>query len=223
MTDEEARTLRWIEGFSGLSALETRRISAECHWRWYEPRQRILSQDDRTNDVFFVVQGKIRITNYSETGKEISFRDLGVGEIFGELAAIDGLPRSASALALSDALLASISAKRYLEILQSYPTLSIACLKRLSRLIRQLSDRIVQTATMPVRDRIHAELARMALQNAKAEGTIDPMPTHSEIANRVSTHREAVTRELLKLEKEGIVSRRGRSLVVLNIEMLRKG
>jgi len=223
MTDEEARTLRWIEGFSGLSALETRRISAECHWRWYEPRQRILSQDDRTNDVFFVVQGKIRITNYSETGKEISFRDLGVGEIFGELAAIDGLPRSASALALSDALLAFISAKKYLEMLQSYPKLSIACLKRLSRLIRQLSDRIVQTATMPVRDRIHAELARMALQNAKAEGTIDPMPTHAEIANRVSTHREAVTRELRKLEREGVVSRRGRSLVVLNIEMLRKG
>jgi CRP-like cAMP-binding protein len=76
---------------------------------------------------------------------------------------------------------------------------------------------------MPVRDRIHAELARMALQNAKAAGTIDPMPTHSEIANRVSTHREAVTRELLKLEKEGVVSRRGRSLIVLNIEMLRKG
>jgi len=222
MTDNEAKTLRWIEGFAELSALEIRRISLQCRWRWYKPHDRILSQEDSTNDVFFVVQGKIRIVTYSEAGKEISFRDLGAGRIFGELAAIDGLPRSASAVALSDALLASMPAKLYLQTLQGSPALSMACLKRLSQLVRALSERVVEFATMPVRDRILAELARMAVRRptTPAIWVIDPMPTHSEIANRVATHREAVTRVLRKLADDGVVSRRGRALIVSDIRRL---
>jgi hypothetical protein len=92
LKSDEARTLRWIEGFSELSPSEIGQISSQCQWRWYEPHERIVSQEDTSNDVFFIVQGRVRITNYSTSGKEVSFRDLGVGEIFGELAAIDGSP-----------------------------------------------------------------------------------------------------------------------------------
>src|SRR5262250_2079562 len=115
---DEAKTLRWINGFKELSPAEVRRASSQCHWRWYKQDERIVSQEDKTNDVFFIVQGRVRITNYSAAGKEVSFREMGVGEIFGELAAIDGLPRSASAIALSDTLLASMSAQTYWQMLQ---------------------------------------------------------------------------------------------------------
>jgi CRP/FNR family transcriptional regulator, cyclic AMP receptor protein len=224
LKSDEARTLRWIEGFSELSPSEIGQISSQCQWRWYEPHERIVSQEDTSSDVFFIVQGRVRITNYSTSGKEVSFRDLGVGEIFGELAAIDGSPRSASVVAFSDTLLASLSAKIYWQLLQKYPALTAGCLRRLARLIRALSDRVVEFASLSVRDRIYVELLRLAVQRT---GTPDlweirPMPTHADLSNRVATHREAVTRVLHRLELDGVVRRDGKNLVLSDRESLRR-
>jgi CRP/FNR family cyclic AMP-dependent transcriptional regulator len=223
LKSDEAKTLRWVDGFSELNASEVRQVSSRCHWRWYKPHELIVSQEDHTDEVFFVVQGRVRITNYSTAGKEVSFRDMGVGQIFGELAAIDGLPRSASAVALSDSLLASISAKEYWQMLQVYPALAADCLKRLARLVRALSNRVVEYATLPVRDRIYAELLRLAVQNSGKSGPweIHPMPTHAELASRVATHREAVTRVMHRLELDGLVRRDRKKMVLSDINRLR--
>jgi CRP/FNR family transcriptional regulator, cyclic AMP receptor protein len=221
-TSDEAKTLRWIDGFKELSAPEIRQISARCHWRWYRPGERIVSQDDATNDVFFIVQGRVRITNYSTSGKEVSFRDMTFGQIFGELAAIDGLPRSASAVALSDSLLASMSAKAYWDVLQSHPPLAANCLKRLAYLVRALSSRVIEFATMPVRDRVCAELLRLATRDESDRWQIHSMPTHAELANRVATHREAVTRVLHGLESGGLILRDGKKLILRDRDRLRR-
>ncbi len=223
LIEAEAKTLRWVDGFKELSPSQIREVGALCRWRWYKPDERIVSQEDMTNDVYFIVQGRVRITNYSAAGKEVSFRDMTTGQVFGELVAIDGLPRSASAVALSDALLASMSAETYWQTLQSYPPLMADCLKRLARLVRALSDRVVEFATMPVRDRIYAELLRLAVRSAGSDRwEIRPMPTHAELASRVATHREAVTRVLHKLELEGMVSRKGRTLILADRDGLRR-
>jgi CRP/FNR family cyclic AMP-dependent transcriptional regulator len=221
---DDAKTLRWVDGFRDLSPSEISQVSALCHWRWYAPDESIVSQEDATNDVFFIVQGRIRITHYSAAGKEVSFRDMGVGQIFGELAVIDGLPRSASAVALCDALLASMSAAMYWQMLQSYPALTADCLRRLARLVRALSDRVVEFATLPVRDRIHAELLRLAVRRSGEPDLweIHPMPTHAELANRLATHREAVTRVLHKLELDGVVRRDGKRLILSDMAGLRR-
>ena len=78
------------------------------------------------------MQGKVRITSYSIMGKQVSFRDLTVGQSFGDLAAIDGRPRSATAVAISDTLLASMSAQTYWHTMMSYPPVAAACLRRLT-------------------------------------------------------------------------------------------
>jgi CRP/FNR family cyclic AMP-dependent transcriptional regulator len=91
----DEKTLLRIEGFKELAPGAIEQANAQCRWRWYDPDERILSQEDQTTDVFVIVEGRVRITNYSPDGREVSFRDMGTGEIFGELAAIDGLPRSA--------------------------------------------------------------------------------------------------------------------------------
>ena len=221
-TSDEAKTLRWIDGVKELDAPAIRDISARCHWRWYRPDERIVSQDDATNDVFFIVQGRVRITTYSTVGKEVSFREMGSGQIFGELAAIDGLPRSASVVALSDSLLASMSAKLYWEMLQHYPPLAASCLKRLAYLVRALSDRVVEFATMPVRDRVCAELLRLATRDKSDAWQIHPIPTHAELANRVATHREAVTRVLHVLESGGLIAREGKKVILLDRDRLHR-
>ena len=98
---KEAKTLRSIDGFRELAPEDLRAIAGKCTWNWYRTHQLIFSRGDATNDVFFIVQGRVRITTYSLMGKEVTFRDLNAGESFGDLAAIDNRSRSATAVAIS--------------------------------------------------------------------------------------------------------------------------
>src|SRR4029453_16048739 len=183
LTGDDARTLRWVDGFRELPPDAIRSISGKCRWRWYKAQRIIFSRGEPTNDVFFLVQGKVRITSYSAMGKEVSFRDLTVGQSFGDVAAIDGRSRSATAVAMSDTLLASISAQTYWEIMMNYPPVAAACLRRLANLVRALSDRVVEYSLLPVPTRIKLELLRLAQSRIdKTNGAkIDPAPTHAEI------------------------------------------
>src|SRR5262245_37457141 len=220
---DDARTLRWVEGFKDLQPEEIRRISSMCRWKWFKPNQRIFLQNDPSHDVFFIVQGAVRITSYSVMGKEVSFRDLRTGECFGDLAAVDGLPRSATAIAVSDAYLASMSADSYWRTMMTHPTIAAACLKRLAGLVRALSDRVLEYTLLPVPARVALELLRLAQRQLQENGSakIDPAPTHAEIASRVATHREAVTRELRHLANSGIVVQKGRKIVIADVAALR--
>jgi CRP-like cAMP-binding protein len=223
LSNDDARTLRWIDGFRDLPSEDIRSISGKCRWKWYRPQQHVFSQNDETTDVFFIVQGSVRITNYSITGKQVSFRDLTVGESFGDLAAIDGYPRSATAVAISDAFLASMSTRVYWETMMSYPPVAAACLKRLANLVRTLSDRVIEYSLLPVSTRIKLELFRLARRHMRGPNTaeINPAPTHLEVASRVATHREAVTRELRRLARENIAVRDGRKLLINDVNALR--
>jgi CRP-like cAMP-binding protein len=162
------------------------------------------------------------VTIFSRSGKEVSFRDLGPGQLFGDLSAIDGRPRSASVVTLSEALIVSMPAEAFWEMLRDHPDVSAGMLKELAGLVRRLSDRVVEFSTLGVKNRIHAELLRLAREHMRDENSaaINPAPTHGEIASRVSTHREAVTRELNHLTQIGLIERRRGSLTVLDVGRL---
>ena len=81
----------------------------------------VIAQDDDSSDVFFVVSGQVRATSFSKVGKEVSFQDLGPGEMFGELSAIDGEPRSTHVVTRVDTLIASMTKDAFWSALLSYP------------------------------------------------------------------------------------------------------
>ena len=217
-----AETLRGVEIFADLSAEARRTLAAQCQARYWEPDEQIVSHQDCSTDVYFIVNGRVRVTIFSRSGKEVSFRDLGSGQLFGDLSAIDGSPRSASVVALSEALILSMPADAFWEALRNHPEMSAVMLKELARLVRRLSERVVEFSTLGVKNRIHAELLRLAREHMQDNGTaeITPAPTHGEIASRVSTHREAVTRELNHLAQIGLVKRRRGALAVLDVQRL---
>ena len=98
-----------------------------------------------------------------------------------------------------------------------------ACiLRRLTRLVRVLSERVVELSTLTVRRRIQVELLRLARETAPGQkcAVVFPAPTHAELASRVSTHREAVTRGLGELSRAGIVEKRSGTLVIRDVEAL---
>lgn len=87
--------------------------------------RRIRSGSDN-HDVYFVIEGRVRVVNCWQVGREISFQDLEAGECFGELSAIDQRPRSASVVALVDTLLASLPSRTFLDLLVKYPDVALA-------------------------------------------------------------------------------------------------
>src|SRR5689334_22976918 len=104
--------LRLISLFEDLGEAELQRIARSCVTRSYERTTQVYGEHDEATDVFFILEGTVRINSTSAEGREIIFNDLGVGHMFGEFAAIDGQPRSATVVALSDCVLASMPAAR---------------------------------------------------------------------------------------------------------------
>jgi len=218
-----AVALAGIEIFKTLSPESLQEISDNCSCKTYSVNQQIIKHQDDSNDVYFICSGGVRATIYSTSGREVAFEDLGAGQVFGELSAIDAQPRSTYVVALGDSLIASMSAAQYWSMLHSYPSVAEATLKRLTGLVRLMCERIYEFSTLGVKNRIHAEILRLCLTEQEGNtANIDPFPTHAEVASRVSTHREAVTRELNELDRLGILDRSEGRFMVKDISALKR-
>jgi CRP-like cAMP-binding protein len=153
----------------GLSADSLKRVQQNCSWRRYEPGEPIVEYLDRSDDVFFLASGEARVIVYSLAGKVVSFHDLGPGDLFGELPAIDGRPRSASVEARTSCLVASMKALSFQELLQAEPLVMQAVLRQLVSTIRRLSTRVYEfsAAIMAVTGRrIYGEMQGMRAKDS---------------------------------------------------------
>jgi CRP-like cAMP-binding protein len=217
-------SLSGIAIFAGLKPAALERIRRGCSWQRFEPGQSIVDYLDSSDDVFFITEGKARVTIYSHDGKIVSFGELDPGEVFGEYAAIDHCARSAGVEARTSCLVASMPASAFRALLQTTPSVTLAVLEQLVRRTRTVTNRVYELSTLHVDKRIQVEvlrLARLARQEGKS-ARIVPAPTHVEIASRVGTHREAVTRELNRLIRIGMLERCGHALLVRDISALAK-
>lgn len=219
-----AGSLQAIGLFQGVAEADLEALSKRCSWRRYETHEQILHYHDQSRDVYFVVEGEVRATSYSLEGKEVIFRDIAAGEMFGEFSAIDGKPRAADVVALVPSYVAAMPAAVFWELLEHHPSAAAFTLKRLTRKIRGLTERVFEFSTLAVKNRIHAELLRLAGDHMTGDttATIVPAPTHADIASRISTHREAVTRELNELSRQGLIKRDHGSLVILDVPRLKR-
>jgi CRP/FNR family cyclic AMP-dependent transcriptional regulator len=215
------KNIRLLEGVP-LPALE--KLARQCRWRRFTADQRVISREAPDNEVYLIVSGQVRVTAFSGGGRQVTFGDVRAGEWFGELAAIDGLSRSADVVAIEDTLLASMSPALFRQLLLEHPEVCDRMMRRLVNSIRELTERVFDFSTLGVQNRLHAELLRLA-KHAGVEGNrarIDPAPKHTEIAGHISTYREQVTRELSAMAKQGLIQRSGGALVIPNVERLEK-
>jgi len=220
MTDPQ--TLSGIRLFRHLSPEEAARVAERCVWQRHASGAEIVGALDDGRDLYCVVRGSVRATLFSRDGKEVTFRDIGAGSVFGEYAAIDGKPRSATVVALEDTVTASLRPALFEEILRRHHEIARELMVQLIGQLRSLTERVFEFSALTVRNRIHAEILRLA-RTGSVDGNravIDPLPKHGEIASRISTHREAVARELNLLAREGLVRRRGRALEVTDLARL---
>ncbi len=216
--------LRSVALLAGLSAERLEALARECAWRNFDAEQSIISRAAPDRDLYFIVSGRVRVTTYSAAGRQVTFRDFGAGEHFGEVAAIDGMARSADVVGLESGLLASLPPAALARLLREEPALAERLLRDFAKLVRRLSSRVVDLSTLGVHQRLHAELLRLAQEAGVKDNRarIDPAPKHADLASQVSTYREQVTRELSTLTKAGVLGKEGRALLVLDVSRLQR-
>lgn len=222
LVKEQPRALRQISIFRNAAETTLDRAAALSRWQRHAQGAMILSYQDVSTDIFFVIEGSVRAIIHAPDGKALLFRDIGKSEIFGEIAAIDRGPRSASIETLQPTLLAVMSAADFDRILRQDAEVASATMRLLTSRVRVLSERVYEFRAFAVQNRIHAELLRLAKASGGGQGEValSPTPTLAEIADRVSTHREAVSRELSRLGSLGLLVREGGVLRITNIARL---
>jgi CRP/FNR family cyclic AMP-dependent transcriptional regulator len=216
------RSLRRVRIFASLDTETLDRLEKRCRWRNYRPGQEVIQYRGTAAEVYFLISGSARVIIHSASGKDVPFRIIDAGDIFGEFAAIDDKPRSASIEVLKPSRVASMSSWDFKRVVREEPDVAMALLRHLTAEARRLTSRVFEFRTLAVRNRIHAELLRLAgdLAPERVDAVIRPAPTHSEIANRISSHREAVSREFSRLARLGIVQRQGPMLVIKDVPRL---
>jgi CRP/FNR family cyclic AMP-dependent transcriptional regulator len=216
--------LRNVPLFAELSDESLALLDKQATRISFSKNQEIISRTEVSSDVFVLLSGHGRVTFFSASGKAVAFRRIEPGDLFGEFAAIDGQGRSATVEATRPATVLCISRNLFWEVMQADRAFTAAVMRHLVGLLRALTARIVEFSTLGVKNRIQSELLRMAkaaLDDA-GKSELNPAPTHSDLAARISTHREAVSRELSRLTKLGIIERKGRAITVKDIERLER-
>lgn len=222
VTKADSDHLDGIGLLDGLPEATRRALEKQCSWRRYDNHAQIIDRDSESRDIYFVTQGSVRVVNYSASGREVSFDDVEAGGFFGELSAIDNLPRSATVIALADTVVAGLPPAVFKRLMAEHPSVALAIVERLAAVIRQATDRIMDLSTLGAHNRVHAELLRLGRHNDWKDNVavIDPAPIHADIASRVSTTRETVARVLGELSRNGLIAREKNALVVRDVARL---
>jgi len=218
-----ATTLSSFELFAPLSSTERESIAQCMSARAYRRNQFVIRTDDVDTDVYFVISGTLRACAYSEEGRQVQFEDLHAGAMFGEITAVAGGSRSTDCFAIDDAMVAGLPGDQLRALIYQYPSIADAVLLRLAKLARRQVQRVIEFSSTSVRQRIRLELLRLASSGTSGtEGEIvfEKVPTHADLAARISTHREAVSREVKSLEASGVITWRPGAHVIHDVGRL---
>ena len=197
--------------FGVLSAAELERTALDMHVRVYEQGQTIFCRGDPGHEVFVVVSGQVRLSVLGADARELSFNLAGDGDIFGEIAALDGGPRSANATAVTRVRLIVVAQTVLKRLMLTHPPLAEAAIMFLCARLRATSEQLEEVALCPIEMRLARYLLhRLELQPPKMSGDgpcIDLGMTQGELALLLGTSRPTVNSALASLERSGAIKR----------------
>jgi CRP-like cAMP-binding protein len=193
---------------SSLARLTTRR---RC------PKDTVVFFENEEGDSFFMIlEGRIKVTILGDDGREIILSVLGPGDFFGEMALLDNEPRSATAIAVEESELLILNRADFQGV-ATKRSITAALIKVLTARLRRANHQISTLALLDVYGRVARVILDMAREEGKRlkDGRIAfRRATHQEIANRIGTTRETVTRMLKDLERQGLIQIEGREIIV---------
>jgi CRP/FNR family cyclic AMP-dependent transcriptional regulator len=204
-------------------AIDLAPYEGRSSWRRFDPEEILVDFDDLSTDVYFLLSGEVRVLMRTASGKEVILDEMRAGELFGELAALDGIKRSANVTALTRGEVCVMPAGVFRELVFSSQQVGERLLRLLSSRIRDLNARLVEQTVLDLRHRLYSELLRLSVPRASpggAERVVTPPPFHHDLAARIGCRREQVTREFTLMTHEGLIERTRGALILRRPDVL---
>ena len=211
--------LQSVSLFWDLTEEELGYIEEKMVTKRYENGNYIFLEDSEGEQCFFVAKGSVKVTRLSKDGREVILTMLNAGDFFGEMSLLDGESRSANVIALEKTEVLTLNREDFLTVLHDYPTIAIQLVKEMAGRLRKSDRQIASLSLSDAEKRITMCIIRFAddqgvIQNGKV--SIPKTPIQQDIANMAGTSRETVSRALSILEKENLIKRNGRELIILD-------
>lgn len=216
--------LRQIHALQSLSDERLAELAAQCRWQHLDPNQ-ILAGAYADQRLYMLVQGSLRVSSFTQSGRGLTLGEITQGVFFG------GLPQQQSDCtdvplvvdAVTPCLVASLAHDDVEALLMHEPLVLRAFIGRLSDLVVALAQRVVNLGTLSVRSHLHALLLARAERAGIAQGQslLAPAPRQTDLALLLGTSREEVAREMSRLARLGLLRREGRNLRICHVDGLR--
>jgi CRP/FNR family transcriptional regulator, cyclic AMP receptor protein len=217
-TDQARELLSKIWLFAELGESEIGLLAQIAQRRRYEARRVIMRQGDTDGDLYAVLRGHLKVSSCDRHGKELVMNLVQPGEVFGEIALLDGDARSATVTTLDACELVVIRRADFLLVLRRCPTIATTLLTVLARRVRRLSDRAADSAFLDVKSRLAKRLVDLADQFGTPLGprqvALRVRLSQQELGDMVQATRESVNKCLREWAREGIIQQNGRQLVI---------
>jgi CRP/FNR family cyclic AMP-dependent transcriptional regulator len=227
---QKTELLKGVDLFSALDDSQLDTIAAMGIEKNYKKGDIILMEDDNVNQSFFlIVKGEVKVVLTAEDGREAILASLKEGDFFGEMALLDGEPRSATVRAVDESRLFTIRREDFLAALKKQPDLALTLLQEMSRRLRKSNRQISSLALMRVYGRVAATLLqlmeergmRTKTKDGKSIIVVKERPTQQFMADMSGTTRETVSRVLNYFQKKGYIVLDGKDLLILQEEELK--
>lgn len=208
-----------------LDAGDADQLLALGHSRRFPRGSTLFAQGDHADRVFIIAEGRVKITSHTDEGREIMLGVRGPGDLVGDMSAIDGCPRLASARALADVVALTIGIDSLHSFLESHPKASMALLRTLVGRQRDADEKRMEYLSHDSVGRVARRLVELAERYGKHEDeaiTIDIQLTQEELAAWTGSSREATTKALHAFRASGLIETRRRTIRILDIEKLKR-
>jgi CRP/FNR family transcriptional regulator, cyclic AMP receptor protein len=203
--------------FKALNEQERRDLAAHGQSRTFVPNEPIFHFGDPGSSMMGVIVGTVRISLPTWKGKEVILADLPAGELFGEIALLDGKPRSASAAALTKCELLVLERRDFLSFLERSPSTRLNLMELLCERVRRSDERMAEIAFFDLPARLAKALLRYP---AQGRGPPKLSLSQRELAEIVGATRENVNRCLREWQRGGILQLKDRWIIILKPEAL---
>jgi CRP/FNR family cyclic AMP-dependent transcriptional regulator len=216
---QKHRFLSQVPFLEAFTQSDIARLAARVVERRFDDRQTIFGRGERGSSMMAVVEGRVRISIASATGRELLLGVVEPGQIFGELALLDGGPRSADASALGACLLLSLDRREFLSVVQRSPDTALRLAEMVCKRLRAANDQLESVALLSV----PARLARLLLADgALARNTVptDAALSQGDLGQHIGACRQKVNLHLGRWLAEGVLARQGQALVIRDRDRL---
>jgi CRP-like cAMP-binding protein len=204
--------------FAELADADVGLVMQIAQKRRHEGRRVVVRQGDADGDLYAVLRGHLKVSACDKHGHEIVMSLMQPGDVFGEIAFLDGGARSATVTSLDPGELLVIRRADFLLLLRRVPTISMALLNVMAKRIRRLSESAQDSAFLDVKSRLAKRLVDLADQFGTPLGSgqvaLRVRLSQQELGDMVQATRESVNKCLREWAKEGIIQQNGRQLVI---------